>query len=161
MESSHAQAYAAAVRILASREHSRSELETKLLRRSFEPDHIQSALDLLVEQQYVDDARFAGLVARQYPTLGRRGLSAQMQRRGLDPKYWRDIVDAIDQDEELERARLAVAAKAREYPGDGDYEHFQQWRRRAANYMARRGFSSHVALTVIGEVVQADTGGGL
>ena len=86
----------AALRILGVRDHSVSEMEKKLQARGFEEAEISSAVDRLVDYKYLDDQKFASLVARSHTGLGRRGLSNEMKKRGIPSFIWRPIVGGID-----------------------------------------------------------------
>mgnify|MGYP002724165075 CR=1 FL=1 len=146
--------YSAAVRLLGMREHSRSELRQKLLTRGHAETEVEESLDRLVQQDYLNDSRFAALVFRQYSDLGRSGVERQMLRRGLAPEVWEDLVHQIDSEDEAIRARAAASKKARELPADlNDYDQVQRWRRRAAAYLMRRGFSGSVTNRALGEVL--------
>src|SRR5207237_4947387 len=73
------------LRLLARRDHSRRELERKLLRRGHEADEIASALIRLAELGYMDDAAFAsGLVRRRSSTRGPVALSAELAGKGIE-----------------------------------------------------------------------------
>lgn len=132
-------AYDGAVRILGMREHSRFELRQKLESRGFEADDIEKALDRLTDQKYLDDTRFAQIVARQYSTLGRRGLTEQMTKRGIAPEIWRTLVEEIGSEQEFERALEAARKKSSPVPEQWDQR--EKWRRRTSGYLMRRGFA--------------------
>ena len=73
------------LRLLARRDHSRRELERKLLRRGHEAGEIASALTRLAELGYMDDAAFAsGLVRRRSSSRGPLALSAELAGKGIE-----------------------------------------------------------------------------
>lgn len=139
-------AYDGAVRLLGMREHSRFELEQKLQKRGFEPDAIAEALDRLVEQNYLNDHRFAEMISRQYSSLGRRGLVEQMKKRGVPQEIWLPVVEVISSDDEFERA-LDAARQKSSVPGT--WEQQQKWRRRTAGFLMRRGFATSTVNRVL------------
>ncbi len=146
--------YSVAVRILGMREHSRSELEQKLAARGFETVEIEEALDRLVDQDYLNDSRFAQMVFRQYTDLGRAGVVHQMEKRGLEPGVWETLVAQIDGSDEEQRALVAASKKARELPPDlSDYEQVTRWKRRAFGYLMRRGFTGAAATRALAQVL--------
>lgn len=151
-EPSKGSAYDGAVRLLGMREHSRFELQQKLAIRGFEPSDIESALDRLVEQKYLDDQRFAEMLSRQYSKLGRRGLTEQMKKRGISKDIWEPIVSGIDSAEEFDRALDAARSKGRQVPSDWDQQ--QVWRRRTANFLQRRGFNQSVVMAVLARLIE-------
>ena len=78
-------AYEAAVQYLSRRNHSRFELDRKL-RRRFDTDEIQDALDRLVRLKYLDDCQFAvqrGLANRNRKGWGNLRISRDLQRLGI------------------------------------------------------------------------------
>lgn len=140
----------AALRILGVRDHSVVEMEGKLRSRGFEEAEISQAVQQLLDYTYLDDEKFARLLARSNPSLGRRGLGAQMTKRGLAPDVWRPIVDAIDDEQEYERA-LESARKHTSQQKIQTLER-QVWQRRLSAYLARRGFSMNVVYSVCSQL---------
>ena len=152
-------AYDAAVRMLGLREHSRFELADKLSRKGFPEDESREALNRLVEQRYVDDARYAEMVMRHHGTLGRAGLVQQMRRRGIAPAIYGPLVDGVGREEELERALAAASRRSTPVPA-GRVER-EKWRRRTSSFLMRRGFAQPVVIAVLSQLSeQAGVGGG-
>lgn len=145
-------AFDAAVRMLGLREHSRFELRQKLEQKGYADAQIREALDRLVELGYVDDLRFAEMVVRQHPDLGRLGLIQQMKRRGIESQIWGPLLDNLDGDDELERALVSARRRSRQVPSDR--EEREKWRRRLGAYLARRGFSQSTVIAVISQLVE-------
>lgn len=144
-------AYSSAVRLLAMREHSRFELRTKLITRGFEESEIDQALDRLTAQKYLDDQRFAEMLSRQYSNLGGRGLSEQMKKRGIAQDIWDPLVAEITSEQEFERA--LAATKQRHHSVPDDRRKREQWRRRTASFLQRRGFNQSVVIAVLTRLV--------
>mgnify|MGYP003594502979 CR=1 FL=1 len=136
----------AALRILGVRDHSVAEMEDKLNSRGFEGEEISEVVRQLLDYRYLDDDKFARLLARSNPSLGRRGLGAQMTKRGISPQVWRPIVDAIDDSQEYDRA-LEAARKHTSQQKILTLER-QVWQRRLSGYLARSGFSMSVVYSV-------------
>ncbi|WRS29430.1 regulatory protein RecX [Actinomycetaceae bacterium MB13-C1-2] len=145
-------AYDGAVRLLGMREHSRFELQQKLNARGFDPSDIESALDRLIEQKYLDDQRFAEILSRQYSNLGRRGLTEQMKKRGISKDIWEPLVLQIDSREEFDRALNAARRKTHLVPDDWDQR--EKWRRRTASFLQRRGFNQSVVMAVLARLIE-------
>lgn len=131
--------YTAAVRILAGRDHSSFELRNKLLAREFNEEQADDAIGRLTSDGYVDDAKFAGSVARTHAHLGRRGLASQMRKKGLPAEHWTHLVEKITDEEEFERALAAGRKNVR--ASDLKSKDPSAWKRRLAGYLQRRGFS--------------------
>mgnify|MGYP001443394054 CR=1 FL=1 len=62
--------YERAVGLLARREHSRRELERKLVAKGVEPDEAHDAVERLAGQGWQDEQRFAGSLARSRALAG-------------------------------------------------------------------------------------------
>ena len=86
---------AQAIRWLARREHSRSELEQKLLAKGWEKSKVREALDELTTLGYLSDARYAhALTAQKAGRYSRRGIVAELKSKGVGS---REIEDALAQ----------------------------------------------------------------
>lgn len=131
-------ARAAALRLLARREHSRLELSLKLRQRRFENGLIEEVLDEYEEQGWLDDHRFADVYARQRMDLGYGPLRilGELQQRGVH--HTPECLDAMT-DEDW----CAVAVKLRERRfGLSDLEDDWDTKVRQARFLNRRGFSA-------------------
>ncbi|MEM6453949.1 MAG: regulatory protein RecX [Acidobacteriota bacterium] len=86
-----------ALDLLARRDHFRAELIQKLVRKGFEPDHVEIVVDDLASSGYVDDARAADRFVRQKlmrAPVGRQKLFADLARRGVDRAVAETAIDA-------------------------------------------------------------------
>jgi regulatory protein len=138
-----------ALRCLAQREHSRTELERKLARHAQDtpeaPAHEQIArvLDDLTANGWLSEARVAeSVLASQGPRFGTRRLRQTMQAKGLDA----DLVAATLQQArgtELERARQVWQRKFGTPPQDANA------RARQMRFLAARGFDGDVVRQVV------------
>lgn len=73
-----------AVALLARREHSQSELRTKLLQRGYEPHEVEEAIQWATSHQFQSDERFKlSLFRRRASTFGDRAISAELGQHGL------------------------------------------------------------------------------
>lgn len=78
-------AKAKAIALLARREHSQSELRTKLLQRGYEEEEVEHAIQWASSHQFQSDDRFKlSLFRRRAPTFGDRAISAELNQHGLD-----------------------------------------------------------------------------
>jgi len=92
-----ASAKSKAVALLARREHSQSELRTKLLQRGYEPEEVEEAIEWAVSHQFQSNDRFKlSLFRRRAPTFGDRAISAELGQHGLGD------LKSNDQDDEPE-----------------------------------------------------------
>jgi regulatory protein len=123
------------VRSLAARAQSVAEIRAKLERRDVPPAVAQEAIDLATGYGYLDDAVLAAQLARGQRArgYGRRRAAQTLRARGLpDAVAEPALAEAYGDDETAE----ALAALGRRSFGEGD-----AGRRRAAAFLARRGFS--------------------
>ena len=124
-----------AVAALARREHSRFELQQKLVARGLEPSPVASALDALEAEGLLDDQRFAEAYARQRANrgYGPRRIAAELRKRGVsDELIAREIGSG-----EHDWADLASAARGKKFkakPGSINE------RARQTRFMEYRGF---------------------
>ncbi|GAA0850578.1 recombination regulator RecX [Marinobacter szutsaonensis] len=131
-------ARAAALRLLARREHSRLELSLKLRQRRFDNGLIEEVLDEYEEQGWLDDHRFADVYARQRMDLGYGPLRilGELQQRGVH--HTPECLDAM-----TDEGWCAVAVKLRERRfGLSDLEDDWDTKVRQARFLNRRGFSA-------------------
>lgn len=126
-----------AMNYLARREHSRLELEQKLVRKEFEHAEISAALDRLVEDGLLSDARFAEsfVHARRLRGSGPLKIQAELKMRGVSETTVSQYLDA----QEPLWYELACRVRCKRF-GEalpGGYEQ----RMRQARFLQQRGFS--------------------
>ena len=141
------QAYAAAVRLLASRDHSIAELRIKLLKRNQDSEAIDAAIDQLTDANYLNDARFAQSYAEQRMAQGFGPLSirAKLTARGIDGQLVQQALSSLpiswsEQAEQLIHNRFSV---------EDICESDKRVTARIARFLATRGFSSSDALRAL------------
>ncbi|RBP25645.1 regulatory protein [Marinobacter pelagius] len=131
-------ARAAALRLLARREHSRLELALKLRQRRFGNGLIEEVLDEYEEQGWLDDHRFADVYARQRMDLGYGPLRilGELQQRGVH--HTPECLDAMTDDD---WCAIAIRLRERRF-GLSDLEDDWDTKVRQARFLNRRGFSA-------------------
>ena len=132
-----------ALRLLAAREHSRTELERKL--RAFEetPGELVRVLDELQAKGFVDEQRvIESVVHRRAGRLGASRIRHELQAKGLDAQSVQEAV-ALLQGTELERAR-AVWRKKFHDPASDAASRAKQMR-----FLASRGFGAEAIRRVV------------
>lgn len=133
-----------ALALLVRREHSRRELERKLLARGIERDTARTAVDQMAEAGWQDDGRFAALLARSRAVAGYGPLRirVELESHGLDAEViddaFRELAEAGD-DGWLEQACDQVRRRF-PVPPDEDTQAMWKRRRKAADFLVRRGF---------------------
>jgi len=140
---------------LTARARSRRELADALEQRQVPADVAQKVLDRFSEVGLVDDAAFARawVDARQTSRgLSRRALAFELQRKGVDADIVTDSLGEIDEEVEYAAARGLVARKLRSTRRS---EPKARWRQ-LVGVLARRGYSSALAIRVVSDALQAE-----
>ncbi len=133
-----------ALGLLTRREHSRKELTRKLAVRGVEKDEAAATVDKLAQAGWQDDARFAESLARARANTGYGPLHirAELAAHGLDAETIRAALEAC----ECDWADTARRLIARRFPGGRRQDPKQ--RRKAIDFLLRRGFERSVAFAV-------------
>ena len=135
-------AFHAGVRLLAGRPHSRGELSTKLLRRGYDPDEVESALGTLHELGYIDDASFAeGHARRRSAARGPRAIAAELAAKGVERALVQEAVSRIDREAQV----LAAMRLVRRSAGGRRPASYEELLHTAGARLVRRGFSHAIA----------------
>ncbi len=129
-----------ALRLLARREHTRTELTRKLTGRGWDSDAVSQLLDELAGEGLQSDLRFARehLRSRVERGYGPRKILAELQKRGVGRPQAARVLEAADVDwaalaRRVYRERFGVEAP----PSDDRKERARRWRS-----MERRGFTA-------------------
>jgi regulatory protein len=98
----------ACIRLLTRREHSQRELLNKLSAKGFDPSDLQTVIDVLAEQGWQSNPRFAESYARYRikKGYGPIKIAFELQQRGIEDTHvdpvaldladsWDDIIDSV------------------------------------------------------------------
>jgi len=140
-----------AFRVLTRRGHSRSELETKLLKKEYPMELVLSVLDECERLGFVNDIEFARQYCEElkFRKYGERKIQMYMMKKGLDRDLIESTIEEFDSvDEQLERATEALVKKLKSLAREKD-----PWKKRekAYRFLVSRGFSGAVVSKVIDE----------
>lgn len=104
---------ARAVNLLARREHSRTELRTKLLKAEFDINEINDVLDKLAAKDIQSDVRFAEnyIRYRAQRGYGSQKINLELKERGVDKQT---IVNAMEE-AEIDWFDLAISARRKRF----------------------------------------------
>jgi regulatory protein len=125
-----------ALRYLAYRLRSESELRERLVRRGFDGDSVATAIARLKAQGLVDDLAFAQFWKENRQSFSPRSqwlTRHELKQKGVTDDVIERVVADVDDEDSAYRAAIA---KARRLPVN-DYQGF---RRRLGEYLKRRGF---------------------
>lgn len=126
-----------AMNYLARREHSRRELEQKLTRKEYSADEISDALDRLVDDGLLSDARFAEAYvnARRQRGSGPIKIQMELKLRGVNDAI---IIQYLDQQDPC-WDELAHEVRCKRFT-EALPDEYQQ-RMRQARFLQQRGFT--------------------
>jgi regulatory protein len=117
-----------------------------LRRAGVAPADVEQAITSLVEQGYLDDARFVRLFIqdkRELEDWGTDRITQALLTRGIEPELVDDSLHGQDADSELERALALLRRRFPSPPGD------RRERERALGVLLRKGYDSELALDAI------------
>ena len=139
-----ATARATALRLLARRDYSRSELAQRLRRRGVPADEIDAALDDFERLGYLSDVRYANaLVSQRAGRLGARAIARDLHDKGIANEAAKDALAALAPRDEVADATALWARRFGTPPAD-DRE-----KARHVRFLVSRGYSASVAFKVL------------
>lgn len=145
------------MRLLTARARSRAELITKMAKRGYPDDVVETVLGRLVAVGLIDDEDFAAQWVRSrqtYSGKGKRALAAELRIKGVDTEVIAAALDGIDAGAERLRAEQLVERKLRrEVLADGDDAKVM---RRLVAMLARRGYHQTMAVAVVTDALAAE-----
>jgi regulatory protein len=130
------QAREAALRLLAYRPRSETEMRQRLARRGLAPNVVQETIDRLRDHGLLSDVAFARFWVEtrdQSSPRGRRLLWQELSAKGIGREIARQAIATVAEED---AALRAAQKKARQLQGQ-DYTTF---RRRLGDFLLRRGF---------------------
>jgi regulatory protein len=134
--------YIDALRMLARRELSESQVRQRLVRKGHGADDIDSAIHRLREERAIDDTRVAEAIARTATAIKRRGklrVRREIEQAGIAPTVARDALDAVF--EGIDADELLQSALSRRLRGDRTIDDDREFNR-LYRYLAAQGFES-------------------
>ena len=137
-------ARATALRLLARRDYSRSELAQRLRGRGVPASEIEATLDDFERLGYLSDVRYAqAIVSQRAGRLGARAIARDLQDKGIAADAANDALTALAPRDELADA-TALWTRRFGTPPAGDRE-----KARHVRFLVSRGYSASVAFKVL------------
>lgn len=135
-----------ALRLLARREFSRQEIESRL--RPYadpeKPGELDALLAEFTERGWMSDTRYADAIVRvRKDRYGKRAIDQRLKQAGVSEETRASALAGIDADYELDTAAALLARKFRA-PPTGDKEKARQVR-----FLQARGYSLNLALRAL------------
>jgi regulatory protein len=132
-----------ALRLLSAREHSRAELERKLVQFEEEPGALAKVLDALQAKDFINEGRVVeSVLHRRSAKLGASRIKQELQAKGLEPEAVAEAVNRL-RTSEVERAKEIWRKKFGQPPVDAA-ERGKQMR-----FLASRGFGGDTIHRVV------------
>ena len=124
-----------ALALLDRRDYGSEELCAKLIEKGAEPDEARAAVRYMIRVGFIDDERYAAMVARHYAAKGYGAgrVREELRRRKLDRELWDAALAELPEPDETVDALLR--AKLRGKAADRDTV------RKAGTALVRRGFT--------------------
>ncbi len=133
-----------ALRMLARRELSRTELGERLRQRGIAPEAIAHTLDDFERLGYLSDARYAdGVVAQRAGRLGKHAIARDLRHRGIPAPIAKEALAAVEARDEVADATALWSRRFGRVPRD-DRDKGRQLR-----FLIARGYSVAIAFKVL------------
>ncbi|MFC6152269.1 regulatory protein RecX [Nocardioides yefusunii] len=139
---------------LTGQARSRKELNDKLAKKFVPEELVTRLLDRFEEVGLIDDEAYARMwIASRQPGKGLAGraLAQELRRKGIDDEVVKEAVAEIDPEDERDAAERLVAKKMRSVGGLDR----QVATRRLVGMLARKGYNSGLAFSVVREALDA------
>lgn len=133
-------AYDSAVRYLASRPRSVSEIRRHLRTKRYDDPAIDRAIDQLRAQRYIDDEAFARYWIDQrdrFRPKGERAIVSELLQKGVAREVIEVVIGEREPDSEVKRARAVIRRPITRWMAMSEPER----KRKIHQYLAQRGFS--------------------
>lgn len=137
-----------ALNMLAHREHSKYELQQKLLRKNFSLDDVEQLIERLSAQQLINEDRFIEnyIYSRQKKGYGPLRIQHELREKGIA----HDVINEYLQAHDIDWISLAQQVRCKRFknkmPSD-NYERAKQMR-----FLSYRGFNQEQIQSVFREI---------
>ena len=142
-------AYVDGLRMLGRRELSEAQVRQRLARKGHEPDAVDAAVERLLAERAIDDARVAEAIAHTETTVRRHGklrVRQQIEQAGIAPQIARGAIDSVF--DAIDDAALLQAALARRLRGRDRIADEAEFRR-LFRYLVGQGFEPDRVLSAL------------
>lgn len=141
------QALARAAALCSASEHCIVDISDKLLRWGITAEQAGEIIDRLLDEHYIDEARYARAYARdrmRFSHWGRIKIRTMLRMQHIPDRLVRQALDSLDPEEYADVVRQVIAAKARSVSlsPDGEDEEGMDYAKRAKviRFGLQRGF---------------------
>ena len=136
-----------ALRLLATREHSRVELERKLAPHEEAPGQLALVLDELQAKDFISEVRVVeSVINRKASRFGAARIRYELQKKGLEPEIMAEAISSL-KTTEVERAREVWRKKFESKSGGAQVD--AAGRAKQMRFLAARGFGADAIRRVV------------
>jgi regulatory protein len=135
-------AYNYALNLLAARPYATQALRRKLIQREYSPSDADEAIQRLVDNGLLNDAKYAEQYARSKIMMSgasKRRLQQELYRKGIKGDLATTAIDTVIEQEEIDTGALIEKLARKKLAQLGDLEPLVL-RRRLFGFLARRGY---------------------
>ena len=153
-----ASAYETALNLLTARPYTTRNLRRKLVQKEFAPAEIDAAIERLVGNGILDDARYAAQFARGRllgPGSSRRRIRQQLFQRGIGGEIADAAIASVIDEESVDLAAVIEKDARKKLASLSGLEPFVI-KRRLYSHLARRGYDVDEINAVMKRVMSAD-----
>lgn len=143
---------------LAASAKSRAMLEKKLREKEIDEQIITDVLDRFERAKLINDEEYAQMYVRARATgkkLSRSAIARELKSKGVAEEYVAEALEQRTEEDELADARELVQKKLRPGMDLSDRKERDKVMRRLVAMLARKGYSSSLAFSVVREEVEA------
>lgn len=131
-------------------------LREKLVKRGYPEEIIESIIDSLKEDDYINDEKYARMFAKDRQEFGNKGSRAikyDLMRKGVDAETVAEVIEEIhDPEAEEDRARAYIERRVASTRGLDTQKRIT----RLASALARRGYDPSMSFRIVRDAVNAD-----
>lgn len=144
------QALKKAMKLCASRELCRSEIESRLGKWGISEADMRKIINTLEQKKYLDEVRYSIAYTRdrfRHNKWGKIKISAMLRMKGLNEDTIRLALDSIDKNEYISTLRKIIDSHRKNVRAGTAFE----MRGKLARFAASKGFESELVYEVLGD----------
>ncbi len=136
----YSQALSRLTALCAKGEHCSQDIRQKLQRWEIPQAEQEKIMNYLIDEKYVDDARYARLYAKEklrFNKWGKQKISFSLLQKGIDKSLIDDALNTIEESEYIAALKEILQQKARNLQAKSNYER----NAKLIKYALSRGFT--------------------
>jgi regulatory protein len=133
--------YERSLRLLSIRPRSESELRTSLLRKGATEDVLNEVVQQLIQQEYIDDEKFAIEWVEnraEFRPRGKRLLEVELRTKGVASEFIANALVAHNEEDAAKKVAIKASMRFAHLPWD-------TYQKKFVGYLVRRGFQYSLA----------------